>query len=93
VPAAVVNVGGALVGLGSCREAYEIPPGVMKRPVPCAAGTPGLATRLSEAGVPMLQVLNMRRLAVELGLPIDPVPLPTPGDNIAIYGSGRRNSP
>jgi len=88
-PGAVINVGGALVGLGSCRESYELPPGLSRRPLSCTAGTPGLAMRLSADGVPLLHVLNMRRLAVELGLPFDPVPLPTPGDNRAVYGSVR----
>ena len=85
-PGAVVNVGGALIGLGSCRESYEFVPGLTTRPLPCTGGTPGLAMRLTEEGLPLLHVLNMRRLAVELGLPFDPVPLPSPGNNTAIYG-------
>ena len=80
-------IGGALIGLGNCRESYELPPGLTLRPVPCTAGTPGLAIRLSQDGLPLLQVLNMRRLAIELGLPFDPIPLPMPGDNPAVYGS------
>ncbi len=84
------NVGGALIGLGSCRESYEFPPGLTKRPQPCTDGTPGLAMRLAKDGVPVLQVLNIRRLAVEWGLPFDPVPLPTPGNNKVIYGSRNR---
>jgi poly-gamma-glutamate system protein len=86
-PAAVINVGGALVGLGSCRESYEMQPGLMRRALPCTSGTPGVALRLLEQGRPMLQVLNMKRLALEVGLPFDPHPLPTPGNNPAIYGA------
>src|SRR5262249_37215666 len=56
-PGAVVNVGGALIGLGSCREAAELPPGLATRQPSCAAGTPGLAMRLAQAGVPLLHVL------------------------------------
>ena len=88
---AVINVGGALIGLGSCRESYELRPGLTPWVLSCTAGTPGLATRLSQAGVPLLHVLNIRRLAVEWGLPFDPAPLPAPGNNAAIYRSGRRN--
>jgi poly-gamma-glutamate system protein len=86
---ALLNVGGALIGLGTCPESYEFPPGLTTRPLPCTAGTPGLAMRLAKDGLPVLQVLNIRRLATEWGLPFDPVPLPTPGNNKAIYGSGR----
>jgi poly-gamma-glutamate system protein len=90
-PGAVINVGGALIGLGSCRETSELPPGLTTRALSCTAGTPGVAMRLAQAGVPLLHVLNIRRLAVELGLPFDPVPSPVPGNNAAIYGSVRRN--
>lgn len=90
-PAIVLNVGGALIGLGSCRESFELEPGLTGRKVPCTDGTPGLAMRVQAEGVPLLHILNLRRLAVELGLPVDPVPLPTPGNNKAVYGSGRRD--
>ncbi len=90
-PGTVINVGGALIGLGSCRESYEWPPGLATRSPSCTAGTAGVAMRLAQAGVPLLHVLNIRRLAVEWGLPFDPIPLPAPGNNAAIYGSGRRH--
>jgi poly-gamma-glutamate system protein len=84
---AVINVGGALIGLGSCRESSELPPGLTTRAPSCTGGTAGVAMRLSQGGVPLVHVLNIRRLAVEWGLPFDPVPLPAPGNNTAIYGS------
>jgi len=90
-PGAAINVGGALIGLGSCRESYELPPGLATRSPSCTAGTPGLAMRFAQTGIPLLHVLNIRRLAVEWGLPFDPAPLPAPGNNAAIYGSGRRD--
>jgi poly-gamma-glutamate system protein len=85
----VINVGGALIGLGNCRESYETAPGLTKRTASCTGGTPGLALRLAGDGVPMLHVINIRRLALEFGLPFDPVPLPSPGDNRAVYGGAR----
>jgi len=86
-PGAVINVGGALVGLGSCRESYEWPPGLTRRAPSCGDGTPGLAMRLAADGAPVLHIINMRRLALEWGLPFDPIPLPIPGNNRAIYGA------
>jgi len=88
-PSAVINVGGALIGLGSCRESYEWPPGLTRKALPCSNGTPGLAMRLAADGLPVLHIINMRRLALEWGLPFDPTPLPIPGNNRAIYGSAR----
>jgi poly-gamma-glutamate system protein len=42
-PGLVINVGGALIGLGSCRESSELPPGLMTWALSCTRGTPGLA--------------------------------------------------
>jgi poly-gamma-glutamate system protein len=86
-PGAVINAGGALIGLGSCRESYEWPPGLTRRAPPCSDGTPGLAMRLAADGRPVLHIINMRRLALEWGLPFDPIPLPIPGNTRAIYGA------
>jgi poly-gamma-glutamate system protein len=88
-PGAVINVGGALIGLGSCRESHEWSPGLTRRAPPCSDGTPGLAMRLAADGLPVLHIINMRRLALEWGLPFDPTPLPIPGNNRAIYGSAK----
>ncbi len=88
-PGAVINVGGALIGLGSCRESHEWSPGLTRKSLPCSDGTPGLAMRLAADGLPVLHIINMRRLALEWGLPFDPTPLPIPGNNTAIYGSAK----
>jgi poly-gamma-glutamate system protein len=88
-PGLVINVGGALIGLGSCRESHELPPGFTRKTPPCSDGTPGLAMRLAAEGTPILHIINLRRLALEWGLPFDPTPLPIPGNNRAIYGSAR----
>ena len=51
-------------------------------------GTPGLALRLAgDGGAPILHVINIRRMALEMGLPFDPVPLPRPGLSPAVYGT------
>jgi hypothetical protein len=45
--------------------------------------------RLAADGLPVLHIINMRRLALEWGLPFDPTPLPIPGNNRAVYGSAK----
>jgi poly-gamma-glutamate system protein len=85
-PGLVINVGGASIGLGSCEESYAFPVGLTEQQIPCTNGTPGVAMRLAEQGLPVLNVLEIRRLALEMGLPFDPVPLPGPGNNRAVYG-------
>lgn len=84
-PALVVNIGGSLVGIGTCAGNEALPPGLMFGPLPCREGKPGLAGIFARTGVPVLHILNMRRLARELGLPYDPIPLPEPGRNRKVY--------
>jgi poly-gamma-glutamate system protein len=86
-PAAVINVGGAVVGPGTCNESYGFPSGVTKVPVPCTgSGTPGVLMRYLTPDVPAVHVLNIMRMAGEMQLPFDPVPLPKVGENLAVYG-------
>jgi poly-gamma-glutamate system protein len=86
-PRAVINVGGAVIGPGTCNESFTFPPGITTRPLPCSGGgTPGVLMRYLSPEVPAVQILNMMRLSAEFGLPYDPVPLPVPGANVAVYG-------
>jgi poly-gamma-glutamate system protein len=89
-PAALINVGGALIGLGSCRESFTFPPGLTTGTVTCTAGESGLVMRLAASDLPVLHVLNIRELAIEWGLPFDPIPLPAPGNNPMVYGAHPR---
>ena len=87
-PALVINVGGALVALGSCPQSFEFPPGLSRHSASCSEGVPGLALRFAAQGdIPVLHIINIRRLALEMGLPFDPDPLPEPGANPAVYGT------
>jgi poly-gamma-glutamate system protein len=89
-PGAVLNVGGAQIGRGTCREASTFPPGLTQAIVPCTAGESGLVMRLAASDLPVLHVLNIRELAIEWGLPFDPIPLPAPGNNPMVYGATPR---
>jgi poly-gamma-glutamate system protein len=86
-PGAVINVGGAVIGPGTCNESFTFPTGITTTPLPCSGGgTPGVLMRYLSPDVPAVQILNIRRLAIDLGLPYDPIPLPAPGENPAVYG-------
>jgi poly-gamma-glutamate system protein len=84
-PRLVINVGGSLVGIGTCAGNEALPPGLMHGPLACRQGTPGLVGLFADRSTPVLHILNMRRLARDLGLPYDPIPLPEPGGNRKVY--------
>jgi poly-gamma-glutamate system protein len=81
----VINIGGSVLGIGTCLDAYAIPNGLITKPLPCEGGITGLVHDFTARTVPVIHILYIKRLALEWGLPYDPVPLPVIGDNTRIY--------
>jgi len=78
---AFVNIGGATPNYGNTVASITYPNGlVIKGPkIPDDPGR-GLIFEYQSRGIPVIHLLNIRDLALKEGLPIDPVPLPTPGE-------------
>lgn len=83
---AVINVGGSVLGIGTCLDAYGITSGIITRKIPCDRGVTGLVHDFAARNVPVLHLLYIKRLALDWGLPYDPVPLPGIGESKRIYG-------
>ncbi len=78
-PAAFVNIGGADANVGIDPSILGVPPGrVDSLPVPRPERR-GVLHEMAALGVPVIHLLDIRRLALQHGLPWDPVPLPEPG--------------
>lgn len=75
-PDAYINIGGSLTSLGTCPEAAMLPTGLMHRVRRCSKPGRGIIFRMGEMGVPVIHLLNIKRIARRYGLPSDPVPLP-----------------
>ncbi|MEA4884177.1 MAG: poly-gamma-glutamate system protein [Clostridia bacterium] len=76
-----VNVGGATANYGNTSASLEFPNGLVMRP-PVMSTDPerGLIFEFAAAGVPVINLLDVRGLAMKNGLPVDPVPLPGIGE-------------
>lgn len=83
---ALINVGGAVLGIGTCLDAYGLPNGLIRKKLPCDRGVTGLVHDFAARNLPVLHILYIKRLALDWGLPYDPVPLPPIGENSRIYG-------
>ena len=83
-PSAFVNVGGASVALGSCRQALHLDTGLMARIPISVSPERGLIFRMAERGVPVIHLLNIRQLASRYGLPFDPFPLSSEQEQLYI---------
>lgn len=76
-----VNVGGASVNSGTSAYTLDFPNGLVVDP-PRIPTTPnrGLMYEYVARGVPVVNMLNVRQMAADNGLPYDPVPLTQPGE-------------
>lgn len=76
---AFVNIGGSAVNLGQDSSILELRPGLTRvRKIPPASRR-GLIQEMALKGIPVIHLLNIRRLAEIYRLPWDPQPLPPPG--------------
>ena len=81
-----VNVGGASTSYGGTSASNELPSGVITE----YANIPtspirGLAFDYLELGIPVINIIDLRGLALSNGLPIDPVPFPPIGQDGVYY--------
>lgn len=81
-PSLFINIGGSHVSLGGCAHGHQFPPGIIFQALSCNHTEKGLIIRFLELGTPVLNLLDIPAIALENGLPIDPVPLPVANDQI-----------
>jgi poly-gamma-glutamate system protein len=53
---ALVNSGGAVLGMGTCLDAYRMPSGVVRGKIPCQSGVSGLVHEFAERGIPVINI-------------------------------------
>lgn len=81
-----VNVGGASANSGTSAYTLDFPNGLVTDPprIPATANR-GLMYEYAARGIPVINMLNVRQLAADNGLPYDPVPLTEPGEGGVYY--------
>jgi len=78
---AFVNIGGATPNYGNTTASITYPNGlVINGPKIPDHPERGLIFEYQNLGVPIVNLLNIRDLAIKNGLPIDPIPLPEIGE-------------
>ncbi len=89
--ACFVNIGGATANIGAGMHSLDFPPGLVVDP-PAMPNLPtrGLIFEYAAQGVPVIHLLNLRKLALDHGLPFDPVPLPQPGEGAVYHRRARQ---
>lgn len=74
-PAAFINVGGSLTSVGDDLESHRIPTGLLKKVPAVRNPERGIIFRMSERGVPVIHLLEIKSIAARYGIPVDPSPL------------------
>ena len=77
---AYINVGGGIASLGSAINGKIIPAGLNKRLSLKNYPARGVIIEMAKREIPVIHLLNIRRLQEKYGLPTSPVPLPEPGE-------------
>lgn len=77
---AFINVGGGISSIGSVENVQFIPGGLSQSLPMKNYPVKGAIIRMSEKNIPVIHLLNINQLAQEYGLPVNPVPLPLPGE-------------
>ena len=79
--ACFVNIGGATANYGNTAASLDFPNGLVLQPTVMSAHPErGLIFEYAAMGVPVINLLDARGLAIRNGLPVDPIPLPRPGE-------------
>ena len=71
-PGAIVNVGGGQASLGSCPHAPSLPVGLWERSPVCRCPDRGVLARCAGQGLPVIHLLQVRKLAARYGLDFEP---------------------
>lgn len=83
-----VNVGGATPNYGATPASLDFPNGlVMHGPILSLGPERGLIFEFAARGIPVINLIDVRDLALKHGLPIDPVPIPPVGTGGVYYST------
>ena len=82
-----INVGGNDASFGDSNIMVHADGGILTA-LPEKDNSTGLVQLFLADGIPVIHLLNIKSLASEYGLPIDPVPLPAPGEGSVYFEAG-----
>lgn len=74
-----INIGGSSVNLGTDSSVLGLQPGLVPVSKIPPAARRGLIQEMARRGIPVIHLLNIKKLAEIYRLPWDPEPLPSPG--------------
>ncbi|MCK9399394.1 MAG: poly-gamma-glutamate system protein [Bacteroidales bacterium] len=77
---AFINVGGGIASLGNTINGQLIPSGLTEHLPMSNFPLRGVIIQMGQKGIPIIHILNLDQILAKYGLPVNPVPLPDPGE-------------
>ena len=68
----LINIGGNEAAMGSCPHSYSIPNGLNSEMQRCKHDNRGVISRMNEMGIPFIHLLNIKEIALQYGIDIEP---------------------
>ncbi|MEM8894646.1 MAG: poly-gamma-glutamate system protein, partial [Bacteroidota bacterium] len=81
-----VNIGGGVASFGSDKNESTLPSGLISEPkLDLFRDKQGMLFEMASRGIPLINLRNIQVLMDRFGFPLDPVPLPLPGEGTLYY--------
>ncbi len=85
-PALYINIGGGIASTGSKADKNALRPGYHKKiKIGSLPDKQGMIYEMAKRGVPVIHLANISELMKKYELPLNPVPLPEPGNGKLFY--------
>lgn len=68
----LINIGGTQTSLGACIHSLDIPNGLHREFTSCSDKDRGVIAHIAEEGIPFINLLNIKNLAIENDMSVNP---------------------
>lgn len=89
---AFINIGGSYANIGTSKLVLKLKPGINEKMQIPPREERGVLFEMAARNIPTIHLLHVRGLALQYGLPWDPIPLPEAGEFVSYIGQYSLNS-
>ena len=87
----VINIGGSYANIGTSELVLKLKPGINEQMQISPKAERGALFEMAAKNIPTIHLLYVRGLALQYGLPWDPIPLPKAGESELLLAGSHRN--
>ena len=88
---AFINIGGGYANIGTSSLVLKLKPGINEEMQIPPKAERGVLFEMANRNIPTIHLLYIRGLALQYGLPWDPIPLPKAGESELLFAGSHRN--